>query len=517
MHVLYLGPYIIRIIFPEVYCKLNQLVVLNKLLIQANYTRLKKMLQQEAASTNEKTYRQNYKQGNASNSENFNPANRMTSDEKHSQQTRKKILKLKDMDEIVLQTDSTYKKLSLLQLAEKTLNFGTTTFFDCAFQAQVKQDNTAACEIKRIPYAMEFPMPDDINFVGVGEGRRQQLLQTYQYQLTNHDKERIKLKTDRVKIITRLFQLLSPDLKEQVEPMFPNYMTNPDVIAVVDRIEVVYDLAYFDGRRDDLDQQVTYELSEFYNGQIALNSFVKQGCFDIPNHKRIFEQLLIFRKVAGHPDMQDTEKAKYFIYSCGSIRYLKSTITDLKKNESLYQKLPKNTNEEIVLANLMREMPLSLQAAVDLIQAVIDDDEIVYKSDLKAMYIKAVHSQKSTVATNNQSDNTSKKRKSDTETTTTKVCLICLDKNKGTHTTMECILLPHAILALKAQHANNNSSKKKQSTSNSDSTQSKSPIIQNKKTAKHVQKVNVMVEDEDFDANEDLNNDFLTYIKGYDV
>ena len=84
------------------------------------------MLQQEAASTNEKTYRQNYKQGNASNSENFNPANIMTSDEKHSQQKRKKILKLKDMDEIVLQTDSTYKKLSLLQLAETTLNFGTS-------------------------------------------------------------------------------------------------------------------------------------------------------------------------------------------------------------------------------------------------------------------------------------------------------------------------------------------------------------------------------------------------------
>lgn len=473
------------------------------------------MLEQEAASTTKQTYRQNYKQGNANNSENFNPANIMTSDEKHSQQTRKKILKPKDMDEIVLQTNSTYKKLSLLQLAETTLNSGTTTFFDCAFQAQVKQDNTAACEIRRVPYEMTYPMPEDINFVGVGEGRRQQLLQTYQYQLTNHDKERIKLKSDRVKIITRLLQLLAPDLKDQVEPMFPNYMNFPDVIAVVDRIEAVYDLAYFEGRRDDLDQQVTFEISEFYNGQIALNSFVKLGSFDIPKHKRIFEQLLLFSRVAGHPDMSEVEKARYFMYSCGSIKYLKKTIMDLKKNESLYQKLPKITAEEITLANSMREMPLTLQAAVDLIQAVIADDEIVYKSDLKAMYIKAVHSQKSTVAKNNQSDNPNKKRKVDTETTA-KVCLICLDKNKGTHTTMECILLPHAILALKDQHANNNSSKKNQSTSNSDSTQSKS-TTQNKKTPNHVQNANVIVEDEESDADEDLNDDFLTYIKGYDV
>ena len=103
--------------------------------------------------------------------------------------------------------------------------------------------------------------------------------------------------------------------------------------------------------------------------------------------------------------MLDVDKAKYFIYSCGSIRYLKSTlITDLKKNESLYQKLPKNTDEDIDRANLMREMPLTLQAAVGLIQAVIADDDIVYKSDLKAMYSKAIHSQKSTVEANNQSD-----------------------------------------------------------------------------------------------------------------
>ena len=220
------------------------------------------MLQQDAASTNEQPYRQNYKQRN---SENFNPDNIMTFDEKHSNQRKKKILKPKDMEEIVLQTNNQLKKLSLLQLAETTMNSGTTTFFDCAFQAQVKQDNSAACEIKRIPYEMEFPFPEDINFVGVQEGRRQQLLQTYQYKLTNHDKERIKLKSDRVKIITRLFQLLAPDLREQVEPMFPTYMTNPDVIAVVDRIEAVYDLAYFEGRRDDLDQQVTLELSDLIN------------------------------------------------------------------------------------------------------------------------------------------------------------------------------------------------------------------------------------------------------------
>ena len=400
------------------------------------------------ATDKKKTYKKPYKQGNSNNSNNqravqqaFNPVKFIVSEDKINKMNTK-ILKPKDMEEIVLQTNPNFKKLSLLQLAETTLNFGTSTFFDCAFQAQVKQDNIAACEIKRIPYEMEFPRPEDINFVGVGEGRRQQLLQTYQYQLTHYDKERIKLKTDRVKLITRLFQLLSTDLREQVEPMFPQYMTNPDVIAVVERIEVVYDLAYFDGRKDDLDQQVTYELSEFYNGQIALNGFAKLNCFDIPKHRRIFEQLLVFRKVAGHPDMLDIEKAKYFIYSCGSIRYLKSTITDLKKNESLYQKLPKVTDEDIVRANLMREMPLTLQAAVDLIQAVIADDDIVYKSDLKAMYTRAMHSQKSTVEGNEQSDNNqkTKKRKVESDTNTTKVCHICLDKNKGSHTTMECTL-----------------------------------------------------------------------------
>jgi hypothetical protein len=188
-----------------------------------------------AENSTKKSYTKKYKQGNSNNVNNqravqqaFNPANLLVSEDKHSKQSTK-ILKPKDMEEIVLQTNPNFKKLSLLQLAETTLNFGTTTFFDCAFQAQVKQDNTAACEIKRVPYVMTYPMPEDINFVGVGEGRRQQLLQTYQYQLTNHDKERIKLKSDRVKIITRLLQLLAPDLKEQVEPMFPNYMNFPDV------------------------------------------------------------------------------------------------------------------------------------------------------------------------------------------------------------------------------------------------------------------------------------------------
>ena len=86
------------------------------------------------------------------------------------------------------------------------------------------------------------------------------------------------------------------------------------MIAVVDRIQSVYDLAHFDGHKEYLEQQVSQVLNDFYVGNIALNNLAEYGAFDMSYHKQIFEQILNYRRAAKLPEMEDISRQNLSLF-----------------------------------------------------------------------------------------------------------------------------------------------------------------------------------------------------------
>ena len=364
-----------------------------------------------------------------------------------------------DVEVIVLQTNPKHRNLSLIQLIQITQNFGYDRWIQALFQEQMDKGNTAVGELKLVAYQPNFEEPEEPNFVGVTEGRRALLVQKVINQQQNFDKERVQLKLDRIKLITRILALLSPELRAQVESLFADYMINPNVIAVLHRVKSVYDLAHFEGRKEDLEQQVTQVMSQFFGGEVALSNLAENGVFDLAFHKRIFEQLLGYRTVAEFPDMDPIEQAKYLIFSCESIKYLRPCIENLKSNEYLYRKMPMATEEQRLAATTFRQMLQHLQDAYDLL-ASVKDIGVVFKEDLAVLsnrqqlgFQNSSICQSSAKVKSNKQNTKAKNSEDEVSIDPTKVCHIC---DKTDHSTLECTQLPAAILTLKAQEGRNN-------------------------------------------------------------
>ena len=440
----------------------------------------------------------------------------VNNDEQLNKKKTAKIVRISDNEPFILQTVIEQNKIPLIELIKKSMKWNFTEWRNAVFKEQIEKDNLAACELKRIHYQVKNPMPEDVNLTGVAEGRKASLLHMYNYKLQQHFQELAQLQTDRAKLITRLSSRVSKKIWDQVEPMFPDYLHNPNVIAVIDRIQYVYDLAHFDGRKEDLEQQVSQVLTDFYVGTIALNNLAEYGTFDMSYHKQIFEQILNYRRAAKLPEMDDIDQGKTFLYSCESIKYLRDTIQEVKHNENQWNNMLKNTEQEIAEANRFRIMPRTLQAAYDKL-IVISDIGRVYKEDLIALQKNLSFSSQRPNIQNESKRNNNKKNKNNDVTSTNsdnasnkkgKHCLIC---GRDNHYTSDCNRLPAAILALQAQDDSKALENKKTSVAGNSGNGKNEVKTSNKKPAgnknkKNVQKPSFTVDD---DSDSDIDDNIV--------
>ena len=407
-------------------------------------------------------------------------------------QINSRFLTPKDMEVFVLQVNEKNKFLSLIQLCERTMDYGPTQFLEAIYQERVSKGDLAACEIKGIPYVMTHADPGELDLTNVAAVNRPAALQTHGNKEKLHGKEKLQLKINRGANANRMLQLLAPDLKDQVVSHFPNLDNEPDVIALGDRIKAVYDLEHFAGRMEDLEQQVEEAMADFYKGLVAFESYTKHGTLDLPQHKRIFNQLLSYGKVAGLDELSEATKAKKFLFSCASIPYFRNVIEQIKSNEVQYTKMPKRTEAQREEANKFRMLPLTLQAAYDKL-ASTKDIGLVYKDEMTSILKNNVSGiQKSNV----QSEDTRVKRAE--HTSNKKECQLCGDKNKGTHTLLECKFLPNAILALKKEQSANQKKKEK-------NTETTKPV--------EIQKMNKLLEVDDEHYSSEDESHLLQHLK----
>ena len=411
----------------------------------------------------------------------------------------------KDIDTFILQVRPNQKKIPLNDLLEQSINYDVDKFLEALYNQWRKENNKAACEIRGQPYEMRHLMPEDINLQGVTESRKQSVIVQYTQALQAYNHELDQLHDNRAMIIADAISLLDTELKQSVLASFPDYENRPNLIGVVMKIREVYELAHFDGRKEDLDQQVLMVYSEFYNGLTASRNQLKFGEFNLPHHRKVFEKLLGYRKAAGMTDLDPKEQARAFVFSCETIRYLRLTVQEIKSNEYKYRMMPQGTPEQIAVANAYRIMPDSFQSAYDLLKS-IKDIGIVYRDELQANNSSSLNTQRPNIQIEKP-----KKRKhenvssSDSKTTTTgKFCALCEMDN---HNTSACRKLPEAVLALKLQKAEKDEAKLKK--------EAKSAEFKNKKTKSELgnlgntQKSNYVYDDPDTD-DDDLAFTFVT-------
>lgn len=409
---------------------------------------------------------------------------------------RQRILRPDDLSVFVLQVNPELRKKSIIELAEHTNQYGTEKWVQALFAEALKENNPAACEIKDEEYVFDHPEVAELpDLTDVAVAMRPAATQLHQSRQNKHENERIALRNGRRQIVNRMFNTISPELNSQVVSEFSNFMNAPNIGAVKERIITVFDLEYFDGRKEDLEQQVMQAMTDYFTGQIALSNLAKNGSLNLAAYKRVLEQLLRFRKTTGQPDMLDREKAKYFIYGLGTIKYLSPSVEEYKVNEILYGKLSKNTPEEIDAANAFRTMPMTLQSAYDKMAAVKDlgyvfKDDLLFKRKLQSTH----DVQRSSVKDENNEKKKQKVKKQE--------CLICKDKNKGTHDTANCRLLPAAILALQV-HKDATSKK---------ASEDKPAVNNTKLVKKYTQKVNTVIDDE---SDNEADDSLIRYIQAY--
>ena len=87
-----------------------------------------------------------------------------------------------------------------------------------------------------------------------------------------------------------MLQTLEPNIRNQVEARFPDWMESPNVIAIMDFIDEVFNVGHFSGRREEYTQQVEEVMSSIYIGEVAYQNYLKNGAdFDLAYHKRLFD------------------------------------------------------------------------------------------------------------------------------------------------------------------------------------------------------------------------------------
>ena len=76
-------------------------------------------------------------------------------------------------------------------------------------------------------------------------------------------------------------------LKEYLERAFPNYVNDPDVVAVMQKLHEVYTTAHLHGRATDYAKQLSLVYAEFMNnGKFAYQHISKFGKFNLDLHRR---------------------------------------------------------------------------------------------------------------------------------------------------------------------------------------------------------------------------------------
>ena len=238
-----------------------------------------------------------------------------------------KIQKLKDSEEFMLQINPQNRFLSMIDLIEKTMMYGTEKYYQSLFEAQVAKGNTAACELKRRAYVRRWQDPGILDLTGFAVVNRPAAVEAHAYNRKKFDDESMVLFENRVKIIGRILQTLEPNIRTQVEARFPDWMENPNIIVVMNFIDEVFNIGHFSGRREEYTQQVEEVMSSIYIGEVAYQHYVKNGAeFDLAYHKRFFDQAVTFRTSTKLTPYSEQEKAKRFLMSCSSIRHLKPYI-----------------------------------------------------------------------------------------------------------------------------------------------------------------------------------------------
>jgi hypothetical protein len=151
-----------------------------------------------------------------------------------------KLQKLKDSEEFMLQINPQNKFLTMMELIEKTMLYGNEKFYQAMFEAQVAKGNTIACELKRRAYVRRWQDPGILDLTGFAVVNRPAAVEAHAYNRKKYDDETTVLLDNRVKIIGRIMQTLEPNIRSQVEARFPDWMENPNIIAVMDFIDEVF-------------------------------------------------------------------------------------------------------------------------------------------------------------------------------------------------------------------------------------------------------------------------------------
>jgi len=422
-------------------------------------------------------------------------------DEPSNKKSKKqRIEKPSDREIFILQKNDNFSTLPLTELANTEHQYGIENWGEAHYCQAIKNKNVAAGEIKGEEYVFENPPPEDLIMTNVPAADRPLAIQEKMYKQQLHDKEKAVLKPDRRCIINDMRNSVSIEIREQLDTQIPTFMNDPQVYVYYQAIQTIYELQYFEGRREDLEQKVTEAMADYFTGRLALTNLAKYGKFDLAAHKRLLLQLLRYRKVAGFEDMPEDEQAKYLVYSCCQINYLRQLVEKVKTNESEYKKMSTRTEEERTAATKFRILSTLGEAYKMLVNeknlGILYESSIVVRASKQHEY----EVQRSTVV---QDKSNLKKNKKEYKNH----CLLCGDTAIGnTHNTDNCRDLPAAILAF---HIKRDENKGKSSyKTDSKTSKVKQPVAEKEtKYKKQSYKVQIVV-----DNDLDCSNNFMKLI-----
>ena len=182
-----------------------------------------------------------------------------------------------------------------------------------------------------------------------------------------------------------------------------------------------------------------------------------QGKLDLHQLRKILLKIVEYSKIAQLQEKTQAELGKMFLYSVETLDQYKLLVADIKSNEQSYRSLPKRTEEDIAYANRFRKMPLTLDAAFDLLQSQ-KDMGIMFKSYVPTEETPRTLTQSSTVANKSYKEGkqkskrkyTSNESKSDDEEEDENYCVLC---DKSGHCPNNCRLLAKYALLLRRMEA----------------------------------------------------------------
>ena len=368
----------------------------------------------------------------------------------HQRSQQKKLLTVHDTKPFVLQHRALGIALNVEQsILQVSQDYGVSKFIDALGKHFLATKGPIGGEVKGVQYQPLYPLPEmpELTGPGINADMKKILISQHGSDREAHLREKVQNQKERVMIISETLSLLSEPIKLVVEAKFPNYINAPDVIAVMDCIKSTYALSQFAGHQHELYEQVNDAQAAFRNGTYAFKNQMKNGLFDIDEHKKMCMKLFDYMNAAEFPDMAEIDKAKFYIVSFKTIDKYKEYVKHILDNESKFSKMPRATLEQRTRADAFRELPKTFEEAHMEMQALIDP-EIVYKTSTNVIP-PTMMQQKASQVTNkgekskrkaNSSDSKNEKpvKNNTSDSTPKRYCELC---QQNGHTVDKCFKL----------------------------------------------------------------------------